>query len=188
MVPQTLIMTCVVYRDIQWREMRSYLVAEAASFEPDASSGGVTGTLRLRGYLRGKRPLCANQLVHITGHGDYQLKQIDAAGPSVPSASSGSSTQCLCVSSVLAHMRLLTDPGTSHVLQVADPSKQVRPAQRGARGACMRILTPCSPLQESLESILPLSALATTANDQSIITDDEIKDARAQTSADKRGT
>ena len=39
--------------------------------------GNQHATVSLVGYLRGGRNLSANQLVHITGHGDFQIKQID---------------------------------------------------------------------------------------------------------------
>jgi hypothetical protein len=45
------------------------------SFVPNADDD-TKGTLQISGYLRGSRPLSANQLIHITGRGDYQLSHI----------------------------------------------------------------------------------------------------------------
>lgn len=53
---------------------------EQASVSTDASPVAV-GTLSITGYLRSSKvmscvPMSANQLVHITGHGDYQIDRI----------------------------------------------------------------------------------------------------------------
>lgn len=69
-----------------WRQQRPSLLVEAAEFrpaEPAAGEAAGTGTLLLRGYVRGQG-LSANQAVHIGGAGDFQLRQID--GPPEPAA------------------------------------------------------------------------------------------------------
>ncbi|XP_077397944.1 pre-rRNA-processing protein TSR1 homolog [Festucalex cinctus] len=71
-------------RKLGFRSRRSHLVAQRVTFTPNAASGQGTpggptglGTLCVSGYVRG-RPLRADRLVHISGHGDFQLSQIDA--------------------------------------------------------------------------------------------------------------
>ncbi|XP_068601560.1 pre-rRNA-processing protein TSR1 homolog isoform X1 [Brachionichthys hirsutus] len=70
-------------RKLGFRSRRSHLLAQYATFTPNSpgegSSGGPTGlgTLCVSGYVRG-RPLRVDRLVHISGHGDFQLSQVDA--------------------------------------------------------------------------------------------------------------
>ncbi|CAI5526321.1 unnamed protein product [Closterium sp. Naga37s-1] len=67
-----------------WRTHRPYLVAHDFDFIPGAADAGTAaatksvpcGTLRVVGYVRG-HGINVNQLVHITGVGDFQLAQID---------------------------------------------------------------------------------------------------------------
>ncbi|CAI5479242.1 unnamed protein product [Closterium sp. Yama58-4] len=67
-----------------WRTHRPYLVAHNFDFIPGAGDAGsaaaaksaTCGTLRVVGYVRG-HGINVNQLVHITGVGDFQLAQID---------------------------------------------------------------------------------------------------------------
>ncbi|XP_069040403.1 pre-rRNA-processing protein TSR1 homolog [Lepisosteus oculatus] len=67
-------------RQLAYRSRRPYLLAQRASFAP--GPGGL-GTLQVSGYVRG-RPLGVNRLVHIAGHGDFQLSQIDAPQDPLP--------------------------------------------------------------------------------------------------------
>lgn len=59
----------------QWRSNRPYLLAQKLEFVPDIQAPA-QGTLLVSGYVRG-RGLNVNQLVHLTGVGDFQLKQVD---------------------------------------------------------------------------------------------------------------
>lgn len=59
----------------QWRSHRPYVLAQKLEFVPDTRAPE-QGTLLLSGYVRG-RGLSVNQLVHLTGLGDFQLKQVD---------------------------------------------------------------------------------------------------------------
>ncbi|XP_067866919.1 pre-rRNA-processing protein TSR1 homolog isoform X1 [Heterodontus francisci] len=67
-------------RHIAFRDQRSYLLAQRVAFEASDESG-LVGTLKVSGYVRGQ-PLDVNRLVHIVGHGDFQMGQID--GPPDP--------------------------------------------------------------------------------------------------------
>lgn len=65
---------------MNWREERCYMLAESVQFKPVPAqtpalgpTAAPSGVLAVSGYLRGTRPLSANQLVHITGYGDYQV-------------------------------------------------------------------------------------------------------------------
>ncbi|KAL6574371.1 hypothetical protein OROHE_001275 [Orobanche hederae] len=58
-----------------WRSQRSYLVADKAGMLVDDESLGKC-TLLLSGYLRARK-LSINQLVHVSGVGDFQLSKIE---------------------------------------------------------------------------------------------------------------
>ncbi|XP_070685817.1 pre-rRNA-processing protein TSR1 homolog [Pempheris klunzingeri] len=76
-------------RKLGFRSRRSHLLAQHATFTPNSpaegTGGGPTGlgTLCVSGYVRG-RPLLVDRLVHISGHGDFQLSQIDAPSDPLP--------------------------------------------------------------------------------------------------------
>ncbi|XP_077064435.1 pre-rRNA-processing protein TSR1 homolog [Siphateles boraxobius] len=76
-------------RRLGFRSRRSYLLAQRAIYIPNSSQNGTggpdtgLGTLSVSGYIRGC-PLQVNRLVHITGHGDFQLSQIDAPVDPLP--------------------------------------------------------------------------------------------------------
>lgn len=76
-------------RKLGFRSRRSHLLAEHVSFTPNSPAEGTgsgptgLGTLCVSGYVRG-RPLHADRLVHISGHGDFQLSQIDAPPDPLP--------------------------------------------------------------------------------------------------------
>eukprot|EP00759_Apiculatamorpha_spiralis_P009813 PhF_6_TR16959/c0_g1_i1/m.25587/K14799/TSR1; pre-rRNA-processing protein TSR1 len=59
----------ITLHPLHWREARPYFLTEDLSYDPS------TGNLLLTGALRGKR-LNANQLVHVTNFGTYQLDAI----------------------------------------------------------------------------------------------------------------
>lgn len=71
-------------KSLKFRSRRSHLLAQRASYTPnppDAASG--MGTLCVSGYVRG-RPLQVNRLLHIVGHGDFQLSRVDAPPDPLP--------------------------------------------------------------------------------------------------------
>lgn len=76
-------------RKLGFRSRRSHLLAQCVTFTPndhsEGSGGGPSGlgTLCVSGYVRG-RPLQVDRLVHISGHGDFQLSQIDAPSDPLP--------------------------------------------------------------------------------------------------------
>lgn len=76
-------------RRLGFRSRRSHLLAQRATYIPNTSQNGTggpatgLGTLCVSGYIRGS-PLQVNRLVHITGHGDFQLSQIDAPADPLP--------------------------------------------------------------------------------------------------------
>lgn len=63
-------------RHLAFRDRRAHLLAEAVEFIP-GPGGALVGTLKVSGYVRG-RSLNVNSLVHIVGHGDFQMSQVDA--------------------------------------------------------------------------------------------------------------
>jgi len=81
-------------KEIHWREKRPYMIVEKYEFIPGNTSNSAsnvqqfneglmssfsqenkTGTLVVRGYLRGKA-ITPNQLVHLVNYGTYQLSKI----------------------------------------------------------------------------------------------------------------
>ncbi|KAJ0250307.1 hypothetical protein HA466_0136600 [Hirschfeldia incana] len=58
-----------------WRSQRPYVVAQKVGMLVDDKSPGEC-TLLLSGYLRARK-LSVNQLVHVTGVGDFQLSQVE---------------------------------------------------------------------------------------------------------------
>ncbi|XP_037631809.1 pre-rRNA-processing protein TSR1 homolog [Sebastes umbrosus] len=76
-------------RKLGFRSRRSHLLAQHITFTPNSPTEGTgsgptgLGTLCVSGYVRG-RPLQVDRLVHISGHGDFQLSQIDAPSDPLP--------------------------------------------------------------------------------------------------------
>ncbi|WOK92487.1 pre-rRNA-processing protein [Canna indica] len=58
-----------------WRNQRPYLMSHESNLEPDIDNPG-TCSLLLSGYIRA-HSLSVNQLVHVSGAGDFQLGKID---------------------------------------------------------------------------------------------------------------
>lgn len=77
-------------RHLAFRDRRSYLMVQRADFLP-VDSSGLVGTLKVSGYIRGQT-LNVNSLVHIVGHGDFQMSQIDASEDPYPLNPRGSRT------------------------------------------------------------------------------------------------
>lgn len=76
-------------RRLAFRSRRSHMLVQNASYTPNSKQEGTggpptgLGTLKVSGYIRG-RSLQVNRLVHIAGHGDFQLSQIDASTDPLP--------------------------------------------------------------------------------------------------------
>lgn len=65
-----------------WRSQRPYLMSQEVGLELDNSKPGKC-TLLLSGYVRAHN-LSVNQLVHVSGAGDFQLDKIDVLNDPVP--------------------------------------------------------------------------------------------------------
>lgn len=63
-------------RHLAFRDRRCYMLAHRVDFQPSDDSG-LVGMLKVSGYVRGQE-LNVNRLIHIVGHGDFQMTQIDA--------------------------------------------------------------------------------------------------------------
>ncbi|KAJ8280793.1 hypothetical protein GJAV_G00059030 [Gymnothorax javanicus] len=83
----TLLLRCLGeqrQKRLKFRSRRAHLLAQRASYTPNLPSPTAgTGTLCVSGYVRG-RPLQVNRLVHIAGHGDFQLSRVDASPDPLP--------------------------------------------------------------------------------------------------------
>ncbi|KAM3875016.1 pre-rRNA-processing protein TSR1 homolog [Diretmus argenteus] len=64
-------------RKLGFRSRRSHVLAQHVTYIPNSCAATGLGTLCVSGYVRGC-PLQVDRLVHISGHGDFQLSQIDA--------------------------------------------------------------------------------------------------------------
>ena len=62
-------------RDVGWRSIRSYLLADSVEVVASSSSDG-SCSLRVGGYLRG-RPLCRSALVYIAGAGAASVASVE---------------------------------------------------------------------------------------------------------------
>ena len=71
---RTIAQVAVTAEDMIWRQSRAYMLAHAVQYSEE------TKELAVSGYIRGSGYLNANQLVHITGYGDFQLRCIEADG------------------------------------------------------------------------------------------------------------
>nr|XP_003469580.2 pre-rRNA-processing protein TSR1 homolog isoform X1 [Cavia porcellus] len=110
-------------RHLAFRDRRAYLFAHAADFVP-GEQNKLVGTLKISGYVRGQN-LNVNSLLHIVGHGDFQMKQIDAPMDPFPlnprvikSLKDPGMVMEVCTTDAVADMEDLK------VLMKADPSRQ----------------------------------------------------------------
>ncbi|KAB0371663.1 hypothetical protein FD755_016601 [Muntiacus reevesi] len=106
------------------RDRCAYLFAHAADFVP-SEENDLMGTLKISGYVRGQA-LNVNSVLHIIGHGDFQVKQIDAPvdpfplNPRVIRTSKDSGTAMeICSADAVADME-----EDLKVLMKADPDRQ----------------------------------------------------------------
>uniref|UniRef100_A0A8D2JRK2 Pre-rRNA-processing protein TSR1 homolog n=1 Tax=Sciurus vulgaris TaxID=55149 RepID=A0A8D2JRK2_SCIVU len=111
-------------RHLAFRDRRAYLFTHAADFVP-SEENNLMGTLKISGYVRGQT-LNVNSLLHIVGHGDFQMKQIDAPmdpfplNPKVTKSQKDSGMAMeICASDVVSHME-----EDLKVLMKADPDRQ----------------------------------------------------------------
>ncbi|XP_037665162.1 pre-rRNA-processing protein TSR1 homolog isoform X1 [Choloepus didactylus] len=111
-------------RHLAFRDRRAYLFAHAADFMP-SEENSLVGTLKVSGYVRGQT-LNVNSLLHIVGHGDFQMKQIDAPMDPCPlnhrvikSQKDSSLAMEICATDAVAEME-----EDLKVLMKADPDKQ----------------------------------------------------------------
>eukprot|EP00898_Chlorokybus_atmophyticus_P004461 jgi/Chlat1/5015/Chrsp32S04984 len=88
-----------------WRELRAYVVADKVERVDADDSGNVT--VKVTGYVRG-RALSADQLVHVTGVGDFQMTRIDSCQEPIMLRSGGGRSDAMQLD------------GSSQVLQVAN--------------------------------------------------------------------
>ncbi|XP_054858050.1 pre-rRNA-processing protein TSR1 homolog [Eublepharis macularius] len=109
-------------RRLAFRDQRAHLLADAVEFVPRPGSA-LVGTLKVSGYVRG-RSLNVNSLVHIVGHGDFQMSQVDAAAELLKlSATKGQPRRGQDVEANLCSGVVEMEEGV-RVLMRADPSKQ----------------------------------------------------------------
>eukprot|EP01006_Ploeotia_vitrea_P037905 TRINITY_DN66186_c6_g9_i1.p1 TRINITY_DN66186_c6_g9~~TRINITY_DN66186_c6_g9_i1.p1 ORF type:complete len:874 (+),score=466.42 TRINITY_DN66186_c6_g9_i1:68-2623(+) len=151
-------------RTILWRKERPYTLAESIKFVPSADSQDGSGTLMVSGVLRGSRPMSANNLVHITGVGDFQLSHI----------------------SVVQEERR----GSSKHNRNSKDNDQKQQQQSGFKPVALSVgasVQPDPEQVESLESLQPLDPFATTAYDQSVITEEEMAEAEERIRKMRRG-
>ncbi|XP_005402647.1 PREDICTED: pre-rRNA-processing protein TSR1 homolog [Chinchilla lanigera] len=111
-------------RHLAFRDRRAYLFAYTADFVPNEENN-LVGILKISGYVRGQT-LNVNSLMHIVGHGDFQMKQIDAPMDPFPlnprvikSQKDPAMAVEVCATDAVADME-----EDLKVLMKADPSRQ----------------------------------------------------------------
>lgn len=110
-------------RHLAFRDRRAYLFAHAVDFVP-SEENNLVGTMKISGYVRGQS-LNVNSLLHIVGHGDFQMKQIDAPvdpfplNPRVIKSQKDSGMMEICSTDTIADME-----EDVKVLMKADPHRQ----------------------------------------------------------------
>ena len=145
-------------REIGWRERRCYLLAQSAAYNPQ------TRVLKVCGHLRGGRGLDVNGLVHVTGHGDYQIDRVEAAGRKDRKGRGDGGRR-------------------SRRSSVAEEKKEAEDAamraeeEESKEGAAVPVLA--ASTAEKRESLLSLNPIDPLAHDQSIITEEEMAAAAA---------
>lgn len=196
-------------KPLQWRDSRPYLLAEQLTFTPNTApqapavpkigqfsfdapapaaavpTPATTGTLAIRGYLRGDNPLSANQLMHITGYGDFQIERIEGrVEAAVVYMSEKEKKQSRAASKAASKMqsrRHSVDEdmdmegaaaAASASFAASSPSFQLSPhAGVSAHDVLLQRAVPGE--QENLQGLVSLDPLA---NEQSLIDDDELAD------------
>ncbi|KAG8233141.1 hypothetical protein J437_LFUL010371 [Ladona fulva] len=109
-------------RNIAQRDRRPHLLAEKARFIPNSmDEDDLKGSLLVSGYVRGRRPMSANSLVHIPGWGTYQMSKITA--PSDPHPLDFGKEERGKKDGSDSAMKEI-DENLEEVIQVADPTKQ----------------------------------------------------------------
>ena len=139
-------------KSLGWREDRSYLHGVGLAYEAERR------VLRVRGWLRGQRGLDVNGLVHITGHGDYQLEKIEGrrerrpeVGAKAAGSRRGSRVDVMEVDEEVEEMKVDAEVGW-------DGGEVVLAASS----------------EESRQSLVSLNAVDPLAHEQSLITDEEL--------------
>ncbi|KAL7848859.1 hypothetical protein SRHO_G00204820 [Serrasalmus rhombeus] len=120
-------------RRLAFRSRRSHMLIQNASYTPNNSQDGTggpatgLGTLHVSGYVRGC-PLQVNRLVHIAGHGDFQLSQIDAPADPLPIITAAprprKPAKCGDVEMMDGSAGEMNGAGEVRVLMKADPSQR----------------------------------------------------------------
>ncbi|KAG8141163.1 hypothetical protein E2320_006820 [Naja naja] len=123
---------------LAFRDRRAHLLADVAEFVPSSDSAAV-GTLKVSGYVRG-HSLNVNSLVHVVGHGDFQMNQMDAPpdlfalNPKGPGGQLASRKEQGDLSSSAAEME-----EEVKVLSTADPAKQESLQAEGSKKIAKKV-------------------------------------------------
>ncbi|XP_046396725.1 pre-rRNA-processing protein TSR1 homolog [Ischnura elegans] len=111
-------------RPVTQRDRRPHLFAEKLRFLSDSNEDTESlGTLLLSGYVRGKRPLSVNSLVHIPGWGTYQMAKITAPSQDPHPLDAGKEERKKDSGDAVMEEGVIDDVSGEKVLQVADPEK-----------------------------------------------------------------
>ena len=202
-------------KPLAWRDTRPYLLAHQIAFEPNVapampavpqvgqfsftsapapaaaavSSTAGCGTLALRGFLRGDNPLSPNQLLHLTGYGDFQIDRIEGRVENAPVyLTEKEKKQSRAASKAASKMGSRRgsiggdadgDLGMGGAAAAASsssispsPAFQLSP-HAGVSGGDVVLQRAVPASQEGLDGLVPLDPLA---HEQSLIEDDELAD------------
>ena len=149
-------------KPIGWRDSRCHLLGVDAAYDAERR------VLRVTGWLRGERALNVNGLVHVTGHGDYQVEKVEGrrerraeTRPSTPGSRRSSRVQGMEVEA--------EGDAEEEARMDDDPAAVVILAESTA---------------ESRDSLVSLNPIDPASLEQSLITDEELAESGANAAAD----
>ncbi len=176
-------------RDIAWRSQRAHLLGEHVDYLPNEenpmaeeahNSGNPKdaelfeagkGALRITGFLRGDRSMSANQLVHITGVGDFPVISIEGLPEDTP------------VHAIKAKNKKNKNKGEG--TEQKSSSSFSKKDHNGMDdviaelGGELVLLSRCDDNRDSMVALAPVSSTDAPVNDQSVIPDEELAEAIA---------
>ena len=139
-------------KPIKWRDSRCHMLGVGVVYEEERR------VLRVRGWLRGEKALNVNGLVHITGHGDYQIEKVEGRPPRREEArgSKGSPQPSRRSSSA-----------GEEVMEVEMKEEESKMGEEGDAG----VVVLAASTEASRDSLVSLNPVNTPTGEQSLITD-----------------
>jgi len=145
-------------KNLFWRDSRPYLCSSRLSFDAERRILSITG------FLRGNGKVSADQLVHLTGVGDFQLGSISSEERREEKRGKGKSSSSSSVADTSVAMK-------DEESEEKQPYSLSSSSLSSSSPSSLRVVSRATSKRESLVSLQTLNPLA---NEQSLITDEEI--------------